>query len=98
MQHHRRRCLDQNDLEPHRRTDDAIDISRPDPALDKRTALDVVLHVCCTPADSIKIGGHYELLQALTTTENPEVSALRFKITNGVEPYTSSSVVTRGTK
>jgi hypothetical protein len=56
VQHHRRRCLDQDDLDNDRRADDVIDIDRRDRALATRRAHGLVLHLRCTPADSIKIG------------------------------------------
>jgi hypothetical protein len=56
VQHHRHRCLDQTDLENYRRAGDAINIGQHNRALATPNVAEVVLHVGCTPADSIKIG------------------------------------------
>jgi hypothetical protein len=56
VQHHRRRCLEQNDLENHQCAVEVSDIGRHEQALATRHAVGLVLHVCCTRADSIKIG------------------------------------------
>jgi hypothetical protein len=98
VQHHRRHCLDQNNLENHRRTHDAIDIGRRDRALGTRHALGLVLHVCCTRAASIKIGDWLRAASGAQSARNQGFPALRFKITNGDEHYTFDSVVTQGTK
>jgi hypothetical protein len=57
VQHRRRRCLDQTELENHRYAVGAIDIGRRDRALATRHAVGLVLHVCCTRTDLIKICG-----------------------------------------
>jgi hypothetical protein len=44
VQHHRRRCLDQNDLENHRRVGDTFEIGQHERALATRYALGLVLH------------------------------------------------------
>jgi hypothetical protein len=48
VQHHRRRCLDEDDPENHRCAVNAVEIGRRERTLETRYALGLVLHVCCT--------------------------------------------------
>jgi len=98
VQHHRRRSVDQNDLEERPACGDAIDIGRRERALATRYAVGLVLHVCCTAADSIKMGDRLRAASGAQNACNQKVSAVRFKIIDGDEDYTWSSVVKQGTK
>jgi hypothetical protein len=56
VQRHRRRSFDQDDPDNHRCAVGAIDVGRHERAVAARHALGLVLHVCCTRADLIRIG------------------------------------------